>query len=165
MKLGIFFTAALFFATSMAHAATFSVDFSVNGTMGVVGTFEAPATGGVVSNFSVTLSGVTFDTQVGGGAFEYNPTVNDFENYSAFPSYSNSVATGLCAIGACFLEIYPIGDGTPGDYLAIDAALANIDDGTKYLIGPSAIPLPASAALLLAALGSVAFTRRKSAAM
>lgn len=149
--------------TGAAYSATFQVDFSVNGTMSVLGTFNAPTIGGTVSDLEVTLSGVTFDTQIDGGAFEYDPVANDFINYTSFPGFTNSVAAPICGIGACFLELYPIGDGSPGDYLAIDAALANIDDGTRYLINPSPVPLPAGAVLLLSALAGLgAALRRRS---
>lgn len=147
------------FATSAVHSATFEIDFSVNGTMGILGTFQAPTLGGAVSDFEVTLSGVIFDTQINGGAFEYDPVTNDFTNFAGFPGFTNSMAAASCGIGACFLELYPIGDGSPGDYLAVDAALANIDDGTRYLINPAPIPLPAGAALLLTALAGLGAAR------
>jgi hypothetical protein len=149
--------------SGMASAATFQIDFSVSGTMSIFGSFEAPITGGLVTGFEVTLSGVTFDTQVSGGAFEYDPVTNDFINYTGFPAFTNSVATALCGAGACGLELYPTNDGSPGDYLAVDALLANIDDGTKYLIVPPAIPLPATALLLLGALACIGAARLRRA--
>ena len=150
----------LFLAPAYAvSAATYQVDFSGGGGT-VIGTFDAPLAGGNVSNFMVALSGVTFDTSTGVvTTFTYNPVINEFEYTSPgpFPSFTNSVNTPLCAAGGCFLEIYPDPTpGVPGDYLAIDALLNNIDAGTKYIIDPnpvmSPVPLPASVPLLAAGL-------------
>jgi hypothetical protein len=158
--------ATLAFGTGTAQAAVFSVDFSGgNGT--VLGSFVAAPTGGPVSNFTVTLAGVTFDTFIG-GTHDYDAAINEFTYTGSFPAYTNSAAYPICGIGACFLEIYPDPDPVvPGDYLAIDADLNNIDAGTKYvIIPPSPIPLPATAWLLLgglATLSTAAWRRCQSA--
>ncbi len=164
MTRSILFASALAAALpGVAMAATYQVDFSVLGGLGVIGTFEAPLGGGPVSNLTVTLQGVTFDTQTSGGAFDYDPAQGDFVNYTGFPGFTNSVAAAACGAGACFLELYPLpGDPEPGDYLAIDADLNNIDDGTKYAILPLLpVPLPPAVAGLAAGLGALLMLRRR----
>lgn len=151
-----------------ASAATFQINFSQNGTNNIIGTFDAPASGGAVTNLMVQMFDVLFDTRIdGGGSFDYDPAAGDFVNYAAFPTYTNATGNATCAANGCMLQIYPLpNDPTPGDYLAIDANLNNIDDGTKYAIsGPIAapVPLPAGVGLMLTALAGLAALRRKAA--
>ena len=147
--------AAIVAFSAASNAITFEVDFS-GGANTVIGTFETPMGGGVVSNLTVTLSGVTFDTpNPGGGVLSYIPGADDFTYAGPFASFLNSTAVpGVCAVGGCFMEIYPDPDPfVPGDYLAIDESLTNIDAGTKYIINPvpidAAVPVPASVLLLV----------------
>ena len=154
------------FGVFSANAATFNIDFS-GGASTVLGTFDAPLAGGAVTNFSVTLSGVTFDTSTGAATtFTYNPVINEFAYTGGFASFTNSANNVLCPAGGCFLEIYP--DPTPaipGDYLAIDASLSNIDAGTKYLINPvpliAPVPLPPALPVAFIALGFLFFLGKK----
>ncbi|WP_375688132.1 hypothetical protein [Pseudooceanicola sp. LIPI14-2-Ac024] len=155
---------------SPATSATFEIDFSLLGSGSYTGTFEADPMGGVVSNFVATIGAVTFDTQVSGAAFEYDPLGGDFVNYTGFPAFTNSVAVaGVCGVGLCALELYPNPyDPVPGDYLAIDEFFNNIDDGTKYAINPvptdGVIPLPASLPLMIGAGVMLAAVRRRRSA-
>lgn len=161
------------FLPGAAISATYQVDFSVLGSNNVIGTFQAPNGGGAVSNLMVTLSGVLFDTRTdAGGLFDYDPVAGDFVNYTAFPTYTNSIANALCGVGLCLLQIYPNPNNVvPGDYLAVDANLNNIDDGTKYAVNPtpvsSPVPLPPAVGLLGAALSGLLLltgSRRKTRA-
>ncbi|MEV8467112.1 hypothetical protein AB0T83_10005 [Fluviibacterium sp. DFM31] len=145
-----------------AKAATFQIDFSLAGSNNIIGTFTAPAGGGTVSNLMVQMFNVLFDTRIdAGGPFDYDPAAGDFVNYSAFPTYTNATGNATCAATQCTLQIYPLpNDPTPGDYLAVDGNLNNIDDGTKYAIsGPSPVPLPGAAGLMALALGGLAGLR------
>lgn len=152
-------------STTLAPAATFEI---FTGASNVIGTFEAPEAGGLVANLLIEQSGVIFDTRVdAGGAFDYDPLANDFRPLTTI-EYTNSVNyPGVCGPGACALVLFPLPDDpvTPGDIFAIDAALNNIDEGTRYLIDPipimgdppdlPPIPLPMPAGLLLGGLGSL----------
>ncbi len=129
-----------------ASAATFLVDFSINGSQGFTGLFDAPSGGGAVSNFTATIDGVVFDVQDGGLGFAYDPTINDFDMTASF---TNSNVSAICPVlGTCDLTLFPDPDPLiPGDYQAVAANLSNFDDGTKYEI--SVIPVPAGFPLLL----------------
>jgi hypothetical protein len=147
--------------TAQAVTVTYGIDFS-GGLGTVLGSFRAEATGGAVTNLTGTLSGVTFDTMLPGTtSFEYDPAINEFTYAGAFPSFTNSGNYGICAAGGCFLEFYPDPDPlVPGDYLAVDALLNNIDAGTKYVIvppspGPAPIPLPGALGLLAGGIGAL----------
>lgn len=146
-----------------AGAVTFGIDFS-NGAGTALGTFNAPFDGGPVSGLTATISGVVFDVMnPGTTSFDYDPAINEFTYSGAFPSYTNSAVYPICMPGECLLEIYPDPDPTvPGDYLAIDKDLNNIDAGTKYVIIPPApIPLPPALGLMAAALGGLALAARR----
>jgi len=151
-----------------ASAVTFGLDFS-NGAGTAPGSFDAPLAGGAVTNLTATISGILFDTQLPGTtSFDYDPAINEFTYSGSFPSFTNSLAYAICPPGQCFLEIYPDPDPlAPGDYLAVDKDLNNIDVGTKYVIlPPQPIPLPSALGVLglgLGALTMLAGRRRRAA--
>ena len=146
--------AALLISTAAASGATFLIDFSVNGSQGYTGSFAAPFAGGAVSAFTANIGGVIFDVQDSVGAIVYDAAVNDF---TTTISFTNSNATGLCPVAACDLTLFPDPSPIPGDYQAIAPDFSNFDDGTKYSI--SLVPLPATALLLLGALGLLGLRR------
>ncbi len=150
--------AALVAAAPMAaHAITLTIDFGTTAT-----TFEADP-GGPVSNLSVTLGGVTFDTpQAGDGAPVYQAATNDFRAFDG-SKFSYYVGGTGCPEAVCLLEFedrfdamtppvwaaFPLVNGIPGTVLA----------SGHYEI--SAIPLPATVGLLAAALASLGLATRR----
>lgn len=152
-----------------AGAATFQITTDLPG-LDPIGTFEAPESGGFVSDLSVEqMGGVVFDTRFdAGGPFSYDPVAVDFTDLTSI-SYTNSADfPGVCGPGDCLLTFFPLPDDPfePGDLFAIDAFDNNIDTGTKYRIDPvplvgdiPPIPLPAAGWMLLAGLGAMVLRR------
>lgn len=158
--------AALGLIPASATAASFTIDFSLNGGQNFTGTFEAPELGGAVTNFTATIDGVVFDVQDNGFGFQYVPLINDFDITSSF---TNSNMSAICPIiGTCDLTIFPDPDPlVPGDYSAVAADFSNFDDGTKYEIiadQPPTIPIPAGLPLLVTGLAAIGLVRRRRTA-
>lgn len=156
--------AAAGLAAGGASAVTRSVDFNPGGAPNI-GVFDAPAAGGPVTAFSVTLGATAFDMLTGGAtALSYDAATNEFEGAGAFPLIVPSAATAECPPGDCALELYPNpGDPIPGDFLALNiVTLENIDFG-NYVIDPvpSPVPLPATLPMALAAFGLMGWVRSR----
>ncbi len=144
-------------APMAAHAATWNIDFGSTAT-----TFDADP-GGLVGNMTVTLGGVTFDTpEIGDSAPVYNLASNDFRAFDG-SKFSYYLGTAGCPQPICLLEFedrfdsmippvwaaFPLVDGIPGSVLA----------SGHYEI--SAIPLPATAGLIAAALAGLGVVARR----
>ena len=158
-------TAALVSAGPVA-AATYQITMA-----GQTTTFDAPLAGGAISNLSVSVAGVIFDTpQAGGLAPVYDPIENDIQGAGGlFGYFANSIAGPGCAIGTCLLEfedsnlglppkvwaVFPLINGTPGAVIASGSYTISSIDGV--------VPLPASVWLLGAGLAALtAFARVRS---
>ena len=152
---------------SNAATVTFQIDIS-----GETGMFEAPEDGGLLTSFSITLNGTTFDTLgMGISAPVYNAIDNDIRgNPSTEASILNSVAGIGCPALSCILAledsiepgvvpplfaIFPIVDGFPGTVTS--AGEYNITPP----IPPAPVPLPAGGLLLLTAIAGVAGLKRR----
>lgn len=150
---------------STAGAAVFDV-FEA-GTTTLLGSFEAPATGGAVTSGSFSVDGGMFDV-LGIGPLEplYNATDNWITGTpGGFGAFFNSVAYNTtdissnpitCGVGECVLSFTSSGDPgvSPAEWYLnyLPDGGAAIDFG-YYEIKPGIIPLPAGAILLLSALG------------
>lgn len=156
---------SLTLAAAPASAAMFSVDLGSAAT-----TFEALASGGPITNFTITIGGVTFDTPDGGtSAPVYDALENDINGAggpTAPGGFVNSAAAGGCLVMGCVLAFEDTVDGMPPFEWSAFPILPG--PGTVFALGeyqitPVAVPLPATLGLLagaLALLGSAAGRRR-----
>lgn len=139
-------------APMTAQALTWNIDF-LNGK---TSTFDADP-GGLVTGLTVSLGGVTFDTpEIGDSAPVYRLPTNDFRAFDG-SKFSYYLGSSGCAESVCVLEFedrfdattppvwaaFPLIDGVPGAVFA----------SGHYDISP--VPLPATAALLAAALAAL----------
>ena len=138
-----------------ATAATVTYNIAMGGQNT---TFTAPMGGGAVSDFSITLAGVTFDTPDAAMPPLYDPVSNDISAAgSQFGYLSNSIAGPGCPVGNCVLEFETAFDPLiPPAYAAFNA----VDLGTVFAFGyyeitVAPVPLPAGLVLLLSALLAV----------
>lgn len=170
--------ARLFFASILStllgsptlYAATIPFDIVVGGNNG---SFLAPDTGGVISNFTVTLSGITFDAPdlSQGPNFEpiYDPLENDINGQAnLFAYFTNTTAGPMCPISKCVLEFEDSDMGMPPKlYSVFNIDVLTVFDSGEYKITPSSdmsvVPIPAAAWLFATGLISlVGFSKRKA---
>lgn len=148
----------VFFLTAPKEARAASFDIFKAGSAIQLGSFIAPAGGGVVSSMSVNVSGLSFDVLgTGMQAPMYNLANNDLRGTgSSMGAAYNSIASGICGIGECAFSFFSIYDPLiPGEWY-VDKVLPlgeqeSISLG-YYEIQPSAIPLPTSILLFASAL-------------
>jgi hypothetical protein len=160
-----------------AGAATY--DVFRDGTASLLGTFEAPAAGGLLTSAAMTVKGGVFDVLgVGGFAPVFDAVANDVDGAGGqFGAVFNSVAFMttdvasnpiLCGIGDCVFSFDGIVGITPGewhvDYVPGGMGVAAIAFG-RYQIAAAAVPLPASGLLLLGAAGILALATRRRRAL
>lgn len=152
--------------TPSAQAASFNIAIA-----GETGLFDAPAAGGLLSSFSITLNGVTYDSlSAGPGAAVYQAVDNDIRGNPGTEAFIlNSTAGTGCLALECVLSLessvdpgvipplyalFPLDMGIPG----------TVTQSGEYMISavPSVdpVPLPASVLLLGGALGLIAGLRR-----
>lgn len=145
-------------ATSIGStAATFNISLGGQNT-----TFMAPMGGGVISNLSVTLGGVTFDTPNAGMPPLYSPLLNDISAAgSLFGYFSNSTAAPGCPVGNCVLEFETAFDNVTPPVFATynNVVLGPVLTSGFYVITPAAVPLPAGLLMILTALCGLAGLR------
>lgn len=152
---------------SPASATTFNI-FLGSGTT----TFDAPSGGGAISNFSITVSGITFDTaQTGSSTPVYNAANRDIRGAaSQFGGFTNSTASGGCPVGSCVLAFESsIALNAPKNWLAfMVGSSGNIANGTYTILqiapppGP-VVPLPAPILFLASGVAALAFAGRRKA--
>lgn len=165
--------ACILSAAGPAGAATY--DVFRDGTTNLLGTFEAPAAGGLLTSALMSVKGVIFDVLgVGGDAPIFDAVAMDVDGSAAqFGSVFNSAAflttdiaanTILCGIGECVFSFDGRVGLIPGEwavhYVPGGNGAANIAFG-HYQIAAAAIPLPASGLLLLGAAGALALSTRR----
>jgi hypothetical protein len=156
-----------------AGAATY--DVFKDGTTDLLGTFEAPSVGGLLTSALMSVKGGVFDVLgVGGMAPIFDAVAMDVDGSGAtFGSVFNSVAFMttdiaanpiLCGIGECVFSFDGRSGPTPGqwyvDYVPGGNGAAAIATG-YYQIAAAAVPLPASGLLLLGAAGALALSTRR----
>lgn len=155
---GALSTILLLMISGSANAASYDM-FSA-GTSNLLGTFEAPAAGGEFTAISFSISGITFDVLgTGAQAPTYFLTDNDVDGMS-----ENSMASGICGVGECFLSFFTKADAmTPGEW-AVDKLVpgdyVHITGG-YYDIEMSVVPLPSSLLLFGSALIGLGLVRRR----
>jgi hypothetical protein len=160
-------------AAGPADAATY--DVFKDGTTDLLGTFEAPAVGGLLTSALMSVKGGVFDVLgVGGLAPIFDSIAMDVDGSGApFGAVFNSVAFMttdiaanpiLCGIGECAFSFEGSAGPVPGqwyvDYVPGGNGGAALAFG-YYQIAAAAVPLPASGLLLLGAAGALAFTTRR----
>ena len=164
---------AIFATIGAAQAATFTVfDEAPDASLSVLGTFEAPATGGPLTAASIVYDGITFDILGAGGATPvYDAGDNEVDGVSGFGlvynstpfSFSDGFGTYDCTVGLCAFGFEDRGGGYPtnaGEWY-IDHPDAPYALGL-YQIEPAAVPVPAlGGALAIALLGLGSVSRRR----
>ena len=151
----IFALFAVSLMATPAYSASVTYDIAMGGQ---TTTFTAPMGGGAVSDFSITLAGVTYDTPDAGSPALYDPVDNDISAAgSQFGYFSNSIAAPGCPVGDCVLEFENRADPLiPPVYAAYNTVnLGTVFTGGFYEITVAPVPLPAGLVLLLTALLAV----------
>ena len=159
-----------------ANAASY--DVFKDGTTNLLGTFEAPAAGGLLTSALLTVKGGVFDVLGAGGLTPiFDAIVNDVDGSGApFGAVFNSVAfittdiasnAVLCGIGECAFSFEGASGVVPGqwyvDYVPGGGGGAALAFG-YYQVAPSPVPVSASGGFLLVSgglLASAATRRRK----
>ena len=158
----VFVAGFLAAGSGMAGASSFNILEADSSTL--LGVFEAPAGGGVLTSISVSIGGVTYDVLApGGSAPFYDAADNDLTGAGGAPGWaSNSAAAGPCGAGECAFSVYPIFDFAtpiPGEWHADRVFVPPADqislDLGQYEITISAVPLPAAGLMLISALGGL----------
>jgi hypothetical protein len=160
-----------------ASAATY--DVFKDGTTDLLGIFEAPAAGGLLSSALLSVKGGVFDVLGAGGlAPVFDAVALDVDGSAApFGAIFNSAAFAttdiaanpiLCGIGECAFSFDGRVGPVPGqwylDYVPGGNGGAALAFG-YYQIAAAAVPLPASGLLLLGAVGMMAASARRRIAL
>ncbi|MBT8409577.1 MAG: hypothetical protein KJN93_08130 [Alphaproteobacteria bacterium] len=156
-----------FAVAAPVQSATFQVFESGSATL--LGTFEAPQAGGALTAAAFVLEGGTFDALLGGAEAPVYDAGNGWVTGAGGPfgGIANSLAFNTadlfanpitCGIGECVFSMTSSGGGgAPAewylDYLPANPADAAPIDFGFYDVQLAPVPLPATALLLLAALG------------
>lgn len=152
-----------------ASAATFRITDVGSSTL--LGTFDAPTTGGVITAMTVSVGGVTYDT-LGTGAIApvYNAGTNDLGGFGGpLGAVFNSVASGICGVGECAFSVYPIYDFVtpiPGEWYTDKVAPVGEEQSLGfgfYSVAPVPLP-PALLSIVVALAALVALARRQGPA-
>ena len=165
--------ACILSAAGPAGAATY--DVFTAGTTNLLGTFEAPAAGGLLTAASLSVAGGIFDVLGAGGLAPLFDAI-DFDvvgpSGGSLGAVFNSVAFAttvaanpiLCGIGECAFSFFGSSVSTPGewhvDYVPGGVGVAVLGSG-YYQVAPSLVPLPASGLLLLGAAAALALSTRR----
>ncbi|MEL6233264.1 MAG: VPLPA-CTERM sorting domain-containing protein [Pseudomonadota bacterium] len=159
-----------FGAASPAFAVPMPFDIALGGA---VGSFTADDAGGVISAFSLTVNGITFDTLgMGNAAPVYDALANDIRGVGGTSGIvTNSVATAICGIGECVLDLEDSVD--PGVIPPLYAIFTTpggmfgelVASGEYAISKPgdpaTVIPLPATIWMALAAMGGLVLVGRR----
>lgn len=138
----------------LAQAKTFNIDMNGQST-----TFDAPAAGGAISNFSITISGTTFDTLLPGvDTPTYNLADNDFKaaDGGIFSYVTNSMAGPGCLVEDCLLEFEDRADPEiPPIWAAFSLTALEVFASGEYIISDpdGVVPLPPALVAMLGGLG------------
>jgi hypothetical protein len=177
MKLELLCVACLLSTVVPASAATY--DVFRDGTNSLLGTFEAPEAGGLLTSAMMLVKGGVFDVLGAGNlAPIFDSIALDVDGSGApFGAVFNSVAfmtTDIaanpiaCGIGECVFQFEGKSGQVPGqwylDYIPGGNGAAALAFG-YYQVAPSAVPLPASGLLLLGAAAALALTARRRRAL
>ena len=143
-----------------ANAATYNINFDEMSTgVGIdwVGTFEAPASGGALTSFSVEISGVTYSVLNNSGAIAGSfPTYDSILNtLVAINPFLNAIVTNVPFIAGA-LALTMTGSGVFGKGICGDASCSASLLGTYSITEATAVPIPGALPLLGAALVGLA---------
>lgn len=171
------FAAAILLAASTVHADAATFDLFRAGTTDLLGTFEAPASGGLLTAASISVKGGVFDVLgLGSMAPVFDAVEMDVDgNGGVFGTLFNSVAfltTDIaanpvsCGIGECVFSFEGSSGPVPGqwyvDYIGVGGAAAlafgHYDVAAST---PAPVPLPMTAVLLIGA-GALLFAMRRA---
>lgn len=147
------------------------------GTTDLLGTFDAPVAGGLVTAGSFSVDGGVFDVPAGLANFPNYDAIDSVIRgvASSFGYFANSVAYNTvdvnsnavtCGVFECILSFTDsAGGGVPAewylDYVPFIGAAAAIDFGFYEIAEVAPVPLPAGGLLLLTGLGAGALLARK----
>lgn len=170
------FAAAILFAVSTIHASAATFDLFKAGTTDLLGTFEAPLDGGLLTAASVSVKSGIFDVLgLGGMAPVFDAVEMDVDgNGGVFGTLFNSVAfltTDIaanpvnCGIGECVFSFEGSSGPVPGqwyvDYVGVGGAAALAFGHYDVVVStPAPVPLPITAVLLVGALTLLLSMRR-----
>jgi hypothetical protein len=173
MKYAELAAACLMLVSAPATAATY--DVFKDGTTVLLGTFDAPVAGGLLTSALMAVKGGIFDVLgVGGLAPNFDAVDLDVDGSGApFGAVFNSAAFAttdiaanpiLCGIGECAFSFDGRSGPVPGqwylDYVPGGGGGAALAFG-YYQVAAAAVPLPASGLLLLGGVGLMAASARR----